>query len=109
LLFRAGDERPRELDAEGRFLGMLPGLKLEECSIQLEPGDLIVMFSDGVPDAINFAEESYGEDRLINLLSRYRSASADQVCMAIFKDVFAYRGTASAFDDITVLVARCDG
>jgi len=109
LLFHAGDERPRELDAEGRFLGMLPGLQLEERSVRLEPGDLIVMFSDGVTDAINSVEASYGAERLINLISRYRSTSADQVCAAIFNDVFDYREVAPAFDDITVLVARCDG
>ncbi len=108
LLFRAAGDPPEKLEASGRFLGMLPGLVLEERAITLEPGDLLVAFSDGVPDAINSAQESYGYQRLTNLLERERQAPADVVCNAVFDDVFAFRGPAEAFDDITVLVARAD-
>jgi serine phosphatase RsbU (regulator of sigma subunit) len=108
LLFRREGDLPLTLDAEGRFLGMLPELRLEERSVQLEPGDLLVAYSDGVPDAVNEANESYGTVRLINCISEHRSASAEAVCAAMFDDVFVFRGAAPAFDDITVLVARCE-
>lgn len=109
LLFRVAGGAPETLDAEGRFLGMLPGLVLEERQTVLGPGDLLVSYSDGVPDAINERNESYGLPRLLNLLERHRSAGAGAVCAAIFDDVFAFRGAAPAFDDITVLVTRSDG
>jgi sigma-B regulation protein RsbU (phosphoserine phosphatase) len=106
LHYRAEGGPPLELDAEGRFLGMLPGLRLEERTTELRPGDVLVMYSDGVPDAVNEARESYGVERLTGLVEQRRTDSAVSVCAAIFDDVFAFRGTAAAFDDITVLVAR---
>ena len=109
LLFRADGSPPETLTAEGRFLGMLPGLALEERSAQLQPGDLLVAYSDGVPDAVNEKLENYSLERLVALLGQHRSASAGDVCSAIFSDVFAFRGPAAAFDDITVLVTRCEG
>jgi phosphoserine phosphatase RsbU/P len=108
LLYRAAGGPPELVDAEGRFLGMLPGLNLEERSLTLLAGDLLVAYSDGVPDAIDANTESYGTGRLHDLLERYRHASTATVCNAIFEDVFAFRGEAPAFDDITVLVARCE-
>ena len=99
---------PQELDANGRFLGMLPGLKLEERSVDLAPGDLLVAYSDGIPDAVNEKVESYGLERLVALLDGRRTESAEHVCTAIFNEVFTFRGEAAAFDDITVLVTRCE-
>jgi serine phosphatase RsbU (regulator of sigma subunit) len=108
LLYRAAGDPPERLDAEGRFLGMLPGLQLEERRVTLAPGDLLVAYSDGVPDAMNPLSQSYGLERLLPLLERHRAQAAERVCTAIFDDVFAFRGDAPAFDDITVLVARCE-
>ena len=109
LLFRRGETGYTEIDANGRFLGMLDELTLEEREIMLSPGDTLVMFSDGVPDAVNDDNEPYGLERLIPLLDKHRDDPAQQICDAIFNDVFAYRGSAPAFDDITVLIARADG
>ncbi|MGH2522018.1 MAG: PP2C family protein-serine/threonine phosphatase [Anaerolineales bacterium] len=108
LLFRADGRPPVTLEAEGRFLGMLPGLTLEERSVHLQPGDLLVAYSDGVPDAVDADNEAYGTERLHSLISQHRAGSAQEVCSAIFSDVFEFRGSASAFDDITVLVTRCE-
>ena len=107
LLFRAAGGPPMALEAEGRFLGMLPDLELEEREVRLSPGDLLVAYSDGVTDAINEAEESFGLERLINLLAPRLGCSADEVCADIFSEVFKFRGSAEAFDDITVLVMCC--
>src|SRR5262249_24072309 len=108
LLFRADGSPPQRLDAEGRFLGMLPGLTLEERSTHLALGDLLVAYSDGIPDAVDTDNNSYGVERLIELISRHRSHPPDKVCDVIFSDVFAFRGAAPAFDDITVLVTQCE-
>lgn len=108
MLYRHSGGVPERLEAEGRFLGMLPGLVLEEQQVQVAPGDLLVAYSDGVPDAVNPANESYGQERLMEVLEAHRTSSADEVCDAVLKDVFAFRGPAPAFDDITLLVMRAE-
>jgi phosphoserine phosphatase RsbU/P len=107
-LYRTVGGPPERLDAQGRFLGMLESLVLEERRVVLQPGDLLVAYSDGVPDAVNAAVADYGLQRLIDLIDRDRHLPAVAVCDAIFNDVFAFRGSAAAFDDITVLVTRCE-
>jgi serine phosphatase RsbU (regulator of sigma subunit) len=109
LLFRRGQDDYVEVDATGRFLGMLDELPLEEREIILQPGDTLVMYSDGVPDAVNEASEPYGLGRLVTLLKKVRDATAKEIRDAIFNDVFAFRGSAAAYDDITVLIAKADG
>jgi serine phosphatase RsbU (regulator of sigma subunit) len=69
---------------------------------------LLVAYSDGVPDALDMAGASYGVPRLRALLEGERNGTAQQVCDAIVSDVFAFRGPAPAFDDITVLVMRAE-
>lgn len=109
LLFRANDDSFIQLDAQGRFLGMLEDLSLEECEVTLNKGDTLVMYSDGVPDAVNPAGESYGMERLITLARQHRRGTAQDICAAIFDDVYKFRGPADAFDDITVLIAKSHG
>ncbi len=109
LLFRKSFPLPMALEAEGRFVGMWPDLVLEEKQIQLQPGDLLIAYSDGVPDAVNEADEPYTAERLITLVGRHRSEPAPAVCQSVFDDVFAFRGKAAAFDDITVLVVKYEG
>ena len=109
LLYHAEGGPPLTLEAEGRFLGMLPDLTLEEREVWLNPGDVLLAYSDGVTDAINERDESYGLERLVEMISPLRAHSADDICSAIFDDVFKFRGQAAAFDDITALVMRCQG
>ena len=108
LLFRAAGGPPETLEAEGRFLGMLDDLVLEQRRVTLRPGDMLLAYSDGVPDAVNSVDDSYGVPRLIERIQDRRFDSADEVCQAILADVYAFRGQADAFDDITMLVTRCD-
>jgi phosphoserine phosphatase RsbU/P len=109
LIFHAEGGPPLTLEADGRFLGMLPDLTLEEREVWLSPGDVLVAYSDGVTDAIDEQEQSYGLERLVEMLSGMRGAAAEDICSAIFADVFKFRGAAAAFDDITALVLRCQG
>ena len=108
LLFRAAGGPPETLEAEGRFLGMLDDLVLEQRRVTLRPGDMLLAYSDGVPDAVNSVDDSYGVPRLIERIQDRRFDSADEVCQAILADVYAFRGQADAFDDITMLVTRCE-
>jgi serine phosphatase RsbU (regulator of sigma subunit) len=110
---RAGHDRPllyqpgRDvgmLSGNGRFLGMWPELLLEEYTIQLVTGSRLVLYSDGVTDAVNPQGERYGVARLQQLLQNQGRLSANALKDAIAADVAAFCQNAAAFDDLTLLV-----
>jgi len=114
---RAGHDKPLlqhadgsvdVLDGAGRFLGMLDVLTLEERSVQLRAGDRLVMYSDGVQDAMNHAGERYGLERLRQVMARHRASRAQPLADAVIQDVLTFQGDAPQFDDITLLVAAID-
>lgn len=103
LLLRP-NELPMPLPGDGRFLGMLNDLELEEYEISLEPGDFLLMMSDGIPDAHNSQGDSYGGDRLLALLSRTRLSGAEDVLEAVLEDLHGWTEGAPLFDDLTLMV-----
>lgn len=72
----------------------------------LDPGDVLVIFSDGVTEALNPVGEEFGEDRLSAELIRHREAPLADLLQAIITAVQAFAAGASQSDDVTVLVAR---
>ena len=72
----------------------------------LEPGDTFVLFSDGVSEAMNTAEDFYGEERLLAVLSACAGASPADTVTRVMGDVRAFAAGAKQSDDITVLAAR---
>jgi serine phosphatase RsbU (regulator of sigma subunit) len=114
---RAGHDKPMllradghidTLEGEGRFLGMIEGLRVEERAVDLRAGDRLIMYSDGVSDANNAAYERYTKERLQRICTQQRASSAGALADAIFDDVLAFQGNAPQFDDITLLVAAID-
>ncbi|MEP7358423.1 MAG: GAF domain-containing SpoIIE family protein phosphatase, partial [Anaerolineales bacterium] len=69
LLFRAGQLRPVPLTRTGMALGLITGAPYEQRTLQLEPGDWLFLYTDGVTDAMNAAGQSYDEAGLIQCLS----------------------------------------
>jgi serine phosphatase RsbU (regulator of sigma subunit) len=93
------------LPGDGRFLGMLPDLVLREEVVTLQPGDSLLLYSDGVTDAHNEADERYGLERLTRVfgsVAGYGQATLDRLAQA----VNAWRGQAAAFDDVTMLLVE---
>ncbi len=110
---RAAQDRPlwfrpgrgvEPLPGNGRFLGMIPELELEEQTIELEPGDRLVMFSDGVPDAINAEQEQYGSERLARRIADNAHLSATELLNFIARDLNKWSQNTPAFDDLTLLI-----
>lgn len=110
---RAGHDRPlwfrpgqpvEKVEGEGRFLGMLQELHLQEYTMQLQPGDRLVLFSDGVPDATNKEGEQYGNGRLAATVAANGPLSAAGLVENIAEDVTRWCRGAPPFDDLTLLV-----
>jgi sigma-B regulation protein RsbU (phosphoserine phosphatase) len=89
---------------EGVPLGLLPEREYEEVSFQTEPGDLIVLYSDGIPDHLNAAGEEYGRGRLAEVLRSTSHLPAQEVVNRIFADLDAFN--TEAFDDQTLIVLK---
>jgi sigma-B regulation protein RsbU (phosphoserine phosphatase) len=111
----AGQERPllyrpaqgvMTLMGKGRFLGMLDELTLAEYHTDLLPGDRLVIFSDGVPDAINLQGEQFGTGRLGILLNQFAHLPADGVLDKINDRLQDWSQHVDQFDDITLVVAE---
>jgi sigma-B regulation protein RsbU (phosphoserine phosphatase) len=96
------------LPGAGRFIGMLDDLEVEERSIDLRSGDRLIMYSDGVIDARNAADERFGSDRLAEVVKTHPAAEAEVIAAAIMNGVLVFQGNAPQFDDITLLVAAVE-
>jgi phosphoserine phosphatase RsbU/P len=114
---RAGQDKPllqhadgthEVLDGRGRFIGMMPDLIVEERTIDLKSGDRLILYSDGITDAIDATEQNYGVPRLQKTILEHRTDSVEKLADAIFNDVVSFEGDAPQFDDITLLVAAID-
>lgn len=103
VLRRNGDV---ELLRSGGFpLGFFDNPRYFEQFLQLESGDLLCLYTDGLTEATNANDEDYGRNRLIEVLRKNQTASSSQVCRALLSDVRHFSGSAFA-DDATVLVIR---
>ena len=93
----------------GLMLAGLPGLSYKKNELQLSPGDEIYIYTDGVTEAADTANELYGEQRLLELLNTLHGLRAEEVCRAVKEDVMAFAGEAPQFDDITMLYLKYQG
>ncbi|PYT14530.1 MAG: hypothetical protein DMG59_17065 [Acidobacteria bacterium] len=94
------------LSGGGVILGVLPQATYQESRACMEPGDVLVLFSDGVTEAADPLDEDFGEERLAALVASMRGRPAGEIVEAIDGAVARFTQGAPAADDITVVVAR---
>ena len=88
------------------ILAVMDDADYREQKLQLEPGDFLLVYTDGVTEAANEQEEMYGEERLLNLLSADYGTGEEacrKICGALKEDIDRFAGGAPQFDDITML------
>jgi serine phosphatase RsbU (regulator of sigma subunit) len=101
------DGSVERLSSTGAPLGLLPGgLPYGQTDQALHPGDVLVLFSDGVTDAQDGIDEEFGEARLLDVMASAAGQSGENVIDRIFAAIDAFAGGAPQFDDMTILVAR---
>ena len=83
--------------------------KFETGSVELEPGDLLVLYSDGLVEAANQHDEQFGEERVQALVAQHRHLTATQIRDQIIRAAQAFTGNAELEDDRTLLVLRYTG
>jgi sigma-B regulation protein RsbU (phosphoserine phosphatase) len=94
------------LQAGGTVLGILDEqeLRLSQEVVSIRPGDSLVLYTDGITDAMNGREEHFGRERLIRVLLEQPGGSPQVLGDAVFNAVAAYQGATDPFDDMTCLI-----
>ena len=89
-------------------MGILDEANYQETKLQLERGDKVVLYTDGIVEAMNEKEEMFGFERLMELTQKARSMSAGALLKEIIKRVNEFAGGAAQHDDITVIVVNVE-
>lgn len=105
LLLR-GDSTVERLDSTSTVLGLFKEWDCSICERRLFAGDTLAIYTDGVTESFNDAEEEYGEERLIEALQRHRELSSQALLTSIVDDVRQF-SPHEQHDDITLIVAKC--
>jgi len=92
------------LESTGFFVGMFEFARYEEKKIKLAPNDKLILFTDGVIEAMNHQDEEYGQERFIQILKKYHDFDARSIIDKVLLDVELFVGGAPQSDDITLLV-----
>ena len=103
-----GESRFLRLEADGPVVGLLPFAPYTEQSLQLEPGDLLVTYTDGISEAMTHDDEEWGEERMMAAAAAAREGSADQVLQKVFADADKFTAGAPQHDDMTLLILKVD-
>lgn len=109
VLMRTGGDYELVKDRHGFVLGGMENSKYREYELQLQPGDRLFVYTDGVPEAINEVKEQYGTDRLCTVLNTVKDASCEETLRAVEEDMEVFVRGEEQFDDITMLVFCYNG
>ena len=94
---------------DGPLVGTFDGIEFEQQSIEMEKGDMVLFYTDGVTEAQNIRDQFYDDDRLKDLLVQNEFATAHDMTNAVLRSVVRFIGRADQFDDITILSFQYTG
>jgi len=106
LLLSVNDKIPKRLQTGGLVLGISDDFEYSEKQVKLQKGDLMLIYSDGVIDAVKNEDEPYGEDRFIKHVLNHRSESAAAIIDSTVSAIMAHTGGKEQIDDITMVAVR---
>jgi serine phosphatase RsbU (regulator of sigma subunit) len=96
----------RRLDKGGLVLGLFEHAAFDEETVTLQPGDLIIAFSDGVTEALNAQGDEYTDERLVECVKAHRGKSPQETLDCLLADVHAFCADATQNDDVTMVMVR---
>jgi len=105
LLFLDGSA-PTSLSTGGTVVGLLDGVGFEEQSVAFPPGSLLVVYSNGIVEAMNTLDQEFGEEHLLGVIERHRQLDAAGLLDAVVVAVRAHVGDAPQSDDMTMVVVK---
>jgi sigma-B regulation protein RsbU (phosphoserine phosphatase) len=87
-------------------LGLMPGSTFGEDVIDLAPGDAVVIYSDGVTEGMNEAEDFFGDERLVAVVEASADLPAEQLGRAVLATLKDFVGEAVQSDDVSLIVLK---
>ncbi len=109
LLCRSGGSFEPVKDRHGFVLGGMDGMKYRETTLHLDPGDILFVYTDGVPEANDENGSQFGMDRMLASLNGVRTKTMQEITDQLKTDIDRFAGQAHQFDDITMLAIRLNG
>ncbi|MFQ5595633.1 MAG: PP2C family protein-serine/threonine phosphatase, partial [Anaerolineae bacterium] len=100
------EENTLWLRPTGPAIGLVEDFEYREEAISLQPGDLLVLYTDGVTEAVNANNEEYGPERLAALVRRARTRAASEVIQAVRRELEEFSDGRQLADDTTIVVCR---
>ncbi len=113
----AGHNPPYRVDEKGKvvelmvggiILGMMKDVVFETATVTIKPGDRIVMFTDGITEAMNEKEEEFGEERLKKLIQKWPNVSSQELMDKIISEVKEFSKGTPQDDDITMVILKAN-
>jgi serine phosphatase RsbU (regulator of sigma subunit) len=101
-----GSWRVLRLEDGGTVVGLIAGAAYTQSTAQLLPGDILLAFTDGISEAMNAAEQEWGEERMIAEAQAHADLSAGDLLQRLFRAADTFAGGAPQHDDMTLIVLR---
>jgi sigma-B regulation protein RsbU (phosphoserine phosphatase) len=106
LLYRAAMDQCEYLEVSGVAMGVFKEAQYAEDAVTLEEGDILVLFTDGITEAINEDQEEFEEGRLEKVVMQHASRPAQELADLIIEAVAAFATEQGVFDDETLVVVK---
>lgn len=108
LLYRNSDNSCQQLDAEGLIIGVKEDVFFEEKSILLDPGDILLLYTDGLTESTNSDGEMFGIDRLITLLKELSNEPIQTIIDSIYRNMIGFTENRPLADDVSIVAMRVE-
>jgi serine phosphatase RsbU (regulator of sigma subunit) len=96
----------QELSTGGAVIGLFPQMSYEEATVDLRSGDMLIMFTDGVTEALNPNEEEFGNERLQALVRSVAHLPVQEIASRVTAELKQWIDTAAQYDDLTFVVIK---
>jgi sigma-B regulation protein RsbU (phosphoserine phosphatase) len=106
LWYRAATQDVVELRARGVVMGILEDIRLDQQRLDMGPGDVLVLYTDGLTEALNAEEQEFGKEAVMAVLAAHAGDSAQAIQDALMAALSQFTGDAEPGDDITCVVVK---
>ena len=106
IFYKSAENVIEQLPVTGTAIGISPNQKYEVENINMKKGDILVLFTDGISEAMNSQFEQYTEERIAKLIIELKDLSPKSICLNIIEDVMSFSKNSAYSDDKTIVVVK---